>query len=664
MANQESAQVPHGAQIHVIVVVAGCWLIAAVLGPAAWAATLNATHEPRWQAVVSALVLLCPATIGAALAIRFPRNPVGWLLLLMALATAVAVIAEWWALAAGGAGWLLWASWLDAVVWAFGPPLLPLLGLVFPDGRPVGRVGLWGVRAAVGGVVLVAVASAFAPGPLAGLSDTPGPLNPIGLTALAFLMTPAALVAAALLVGATGAAVFTLGRRWSRDGTGDRLAIAVVGAPLILALALTVSAQVLRLGGESAAVAGALIAAIGVPAAIGLAVTRFRLYRLDLAVTGTLAYSLLALLLAGVYASAAALAGLVVGRDSSAAVAVATAVTAASIAPVQGRVRGWVQRRVLGVAGDPDRAAAAVARRLDEVEDPDQMAVAAAAAVADVLRLPDVVVLPPTEPDPGVDVVRVPLTHHGIVLGALAAPGPLPGSMHRAMTGVAGPVAAALHAAALSDAVRRSRADLLAAVEDERRRLRRDLHDGLGPRLATLGMGLDAAGLRVSGTSAEPAVAPAIARLRDQTDELLADLRRIASGLRPPALDEFGLVGAVRLQAAELAPPGGLTVEVVADDDLGELPAAVEVAAYRIAVEAVMNAVRHSGGRHCRVDLRHDAGLRLAVRDDGAGLPAEGTAGVGMRSMRERAAAVGGWAVIVTAEPRGTEVRAWLPVAG
>lgn len=643
-------------------VVGGCWLVAAVLGPLAWTATALSSGEPWWHPVVSAIVLVSPATVGALLAVRMPRNPVGWLLLIMALSAAVAQVAQWGAERAGS-GWVVWAAWLGAVTWAFGPPLLPLLGLVFPDGRPVGRIGRWGVRAGIGGVGLVAVLSALSPGPLAGLSDSPGPSNPIGLTALATVAPAAAVLAGALLVCAAAAAAVTLAQRWSRARAGDRLAIAVVATPLVVAVALTVAAQAFGLGGNLAAGTAAVITAVGVPAAIWLAVTRYRLYRLDLAVTGTLGYALVATVLTGVYAATATLAGLVVGRDSRVAVAVATAVTAAAIAPLHGRIRLWVQRRVLGLAGDPERCAATVARRLATVEDPDRMADAAADAVAEVLRLPQALVRRPGEPDPPGESVCATLRHHGIVLGVVVVPGPLPSSSRQALTRIAEPIATALHAAALTDAVRRSRSALLAAVEEERRRLRRDLHDGLGPSLATLGMGLDAVGLRAAGTPAEDLVVPALARLRDQTDEMLADLRRVVVGLRPPALDQLGLVEAVRLQAAEVAQPGGLMVDVIADGDLATLPAAVEVAAYRIVVEAVLNVVRHSGAHNCQVALRRDDGLRLAVRDDGGGIPARDAAGVGLQSMRERAATVGGWVAVVPVLPRGTEVRAWLPAA-
>jgi signal transduction histidine kinase len=558
----------------------------------------------------------------------------------------------------------VWAAWLNAVLWVFGPPLLPLLGLVFPDGHPLGRVGRWAVRAALGGIGLAVVGAALAPGPLAGFSDTPGPANPIGLAVLSPAVPVIAVIVAALLLGAAAAAVFTLGRRWWRGSAGDRLGIAATATPLVVAIVLTVAAQVFGLGGDLVAGIAAILAAVGVPAGIGLAATRFRLYRLDLAITGTLAYAIVLAALAAVYVVTATLVGLLIGRDSPVTVAAATATSAATFAPLHGRLRRWVRRRVLGLAGDPELAAVEVARRLAAVEDPDQMESVVAASVSDLLKAPAAQVLQPGEVGPGTqaDLTGVSLTHHGIALGVLVVPGPLPASARRALLRMAEPVAAALHAAALTEAVRRSRADLLAAVEDERRRLRRDLHDDLGPRLATLGMGLDAVANRAAGTTAEPVVLPALARLRDQSEGMLADLRRIVSGLRPPALDDLGLVAAVRLQATEVAQPAGLTVDVVSDE-LGSLPAAVEVAAYRIAVEAVMNASKHSHGRYCRVSLRWDGGLRLAIRDDGVGMTTGGSPGVGMQSMRERAAAVGGWVVVAPAEPHGTEVRAWLPEA-
>jgi len=149
------------------------------------------------------------------------------------------------------------------------------------------------------------------------------------------------------------------------------------------------------------------------------------------------------------------------------------------------------------------------------------------------------------------------------------------------------------------------------------------------------------------------------------------DVRRLVEGLRPPALDELGLVGACA-QAVERLTAGAaadLSVSVAASDDLPALPAAVEVAAYRIVVEAVTNTVRHAGARRCQVSMAMDAGLAaspavlaLAVTDDGTGLPAAGYDGPGhgLAIMRERAEELGGAVTITNGSP-GVAVRAWLP---
>jgi signal transduction histidine kinase len=144
----------------------------------------------------------------------------------------------------------------------------------------------------------------------------------------------------------------------------------------------------------------------------------------------------------------------------------------------------------------------------------------------------------------------------------------------------------------------------------------------------------------------------------------VADTRRLVYELRPPALDELGLVAALRKQAASLGLDGqGIHVRVEAPDRLDGLPAAVEVAAYRITLEALTNARRHAQAHRCQVRLALYDGLRIEVRDDGRGLPADPADGVGLASMRERAGELGGWCEIAPAPNGGTSVRAWLPVA-
>jgi signal transduction histidine kinase len=198
---------------------------------------------------------------------------------------------------------------------------------------------------------------------------------------------------------------------------------------------------------------------------------------------------------------------------------------------------------------------------------------------------------------------------------------------------------------------------VVALREDERRRLRRDLHDGLGPALAAIGL---KAGLAAREVPNGSAARDLLGEIDAEVKASLGDIRRLVEALRPPVLDELGLLGAVRSRATALT--GDLTIEVTAEESIGSLPAAVETAAYRIVVEALTNAIRHSGGSRCLVSISvlNDA-LLLSVSDDGSGLDPGRTPGVGIRSMQERAAEVGGMLSVQSAES-GTVVSSTLPL--
>lgn len=165
--------------------------------------------------------------------------------------------------------------------------------------------------------------------------------------------------------------------------------------------------------------------------------------------------------------------------------------------------------------------------------------------------------------------------------------------------------------------LQRSHEALVRAREEERLRIRRDLHDELGPALASLSLKVDAA--RNLLTQDEMAVEGLLIEVKTQTQAALSDTRRLIYALRPPALDELGLVLAPREQAAQYSHEG-LLVQIDAPDALPTLPAAVEVAAYRIAQEALTNMIHHAQARCCKVSLKLDSVLRLEVLDDGIGL--------------------------------------------
>jgi signal transduction histidine kinase len=233
----------------------------------------------------------------------------------------------------------------------------------------------------------------------------------------------------------------------------------------------------------------------------------------------------------------------------------------------------------------------------------------------------------------------------------------------RLLVNLARQVAPAAHAVALREALDVSRSGLVTAREEERRRLRRDLHDGLGPTIAGLTLGLDTACAMSGGN---PELAELLSGLKGESGRAVADIRRIVYGLRPPALDEVGLAGALREEVARLerqAPRLSIALHI-AGGDLAELPAAVEVAAYRIVTEGVANVLRHADAHCCEVWIQAAQDLRLEVRDDGVGRPEGWRAGVGITAMRERVAELAGELVIEPCGPRGTRVGARLPLGG
>ena len=211
------------------------------------------------------------------------------------------------------------------------------------------------------------------------------------------------------------------------------------------------------------------------------------------------------------------------------------------------------------------------------------------------------------------------------------------------------------------DLLAKSRGRIVAAREEERRRLRRDLHDGLGPTLAAVGLKLDLA--RERSTSDPTGLGPLLDEIRSDVRSVIADVRRLARELRPPTLDSLGLAGAIAQQASALGGGTGPPILVEIDEPLPVLPAAIEVVAYRIATEAMTNAVRHAGATSCTVRLVVDPdGLVVEVTDDGRGIDPDSSTGVGLRSIDERAAEVGGEVDLLTRPGGGTIVRARLPV--
>jgi signal transduction histidine kinase len=402
-----------------------------------------------------------------------------------------------------------------------------------------------------------------------------------------------------------------------------------------------------------------------VPAAMTIAVLRHQLLDIRLVLSRTLLYALLTTAVVGTYVGLVAVVDAVlrsgVGLGSS---VLATLVIAVGFNPVRVRLQQAVDRAVYGDRADPARLLARMGERLQSRPEPDDVL----RVVADALRLPYVAlrrdgdVTAEHGMPPGPTHV-VALRYRGedvgeLVVGVRAGQAALDRADRAALELLAVPLAAVVHATALTEAVQRSREQIVGAREEERRRLRRDLHDGLGPVLTGIAFRADAAG---NFLATDPDRAGALLRdLRTSATHAIDDVRRLVYALHPPALDELGLVGALRRHMDQYDGDRPV-VALHAAEPLPPLSAAVEVAAYRIAVEAVTNAVRHADASRVEVHLSAPAeGLSLVVTDDG---PGHGgwVAGVGLTSMRERIAELGG---SVSAGPGtgGGRVAARLPL--
>ena len=612
--------------------------------------------------------------VGAAAARAQHRNPVGWMLLVTGVSIPLAVAAYLYAHAANDGGANLpgaaWAGWLDDWPWTPALALVPVLGLLlFPTGRlPSGR---WRPVAVAGIAVLAAqlLNELFAPH----LLDFPDRPNPTGLSGGAGSVADA-LDATIVLVPvlATVGAWSLRQRRRQAAGLGPggarsdpaltgALSLAEPAGWLIAASWWACGVVILVTGNSDDDLVPELAGILVLAMAAWIAIYRYRLFDARRVLSQALVYAGLSMCVLAVYFAVAAAAGAVVRHALSQPAALVVAVVAAL--PVHGMLRRWATRLVYGDRDDPYAALMLLGRRLEDAAQPDDVLPEVARTIRRALRLDFAgIQVGETVAQDGFDHgggERFPLVFAGETIGTLTIsrpegrpPGP---DERRLLDGITRQVAAAGHAVALTADVRRSREQLVTATAEERRRLRRDLHDGLGPGLAGVALGVHRARRQVPS---DPAAAVAqLDALTGQMQDAIAEVRRLVEGLRPAALDELGLVAALTEQAETFG-----AIAVSGPVSAPELPAAVEAAAYRIAVEAMTNIARHANAAAATVKISVDGALRLEITDDGDGLPDAFRAGVGISSMRERAAELGGHCTVESQLPRGTRVRATIPL--
>ncbi|MGN6672274.1 MAG: sensor histidine kinase [Thermomicrobiales bacterium] len=419
-----------------------------------------------------------------------------------------------------------------------------------------------------------------------------------------------------------------------------------------------------------------------VPVALVVAILRYRLFAIDIIFNRALVYSGLTAAIVGLYVLIVGYLGALFRTGDNLVISlIATGVVAVLFQPLRAWLQRGANRLLYGERDEPYAVISRLGQRLEATLAPDAILPAIVETVAGALKLPYAAIalgspasgaIAATTGAPVPDPLHLALTYQGEPVGELLLAPRAPGEAfsaadRRLLADLARQAGVATRAVRLADEARQLAADLQAsrerlvlAREEERRRLRRDLHDGLGPRLASLTLRVETARDRLA---ADPLADQLLADLAERMAEAVADIRRVVYALRPPALDDLGLVGAMR-QAVEGYQPGATRFVIEAPAALPPLPAAVEVAAYHIVQEALTNVVRHAGARDCVIRLALDAALpalTIEIEDDGRGIAPDRTAGVGLTSLRERAAELGGACDIGAGRAGGTLVRATLP---
>ena len=628
------------------------------------------------------------AVVGGLVTSSRPSNPVGWLFLGSAVSFSTVAFTGEYAVYGlftepGSLPLVPVAAWFSIWTGALGAMLLfVVLPLYFPDGRPVSPrwrlVTRWTVP-----VLAVSLAPiAFLPG-RAGYDDRVE--NPLGIGVPEGWEGTLPVLSLVVVMALVLLAVTSLVARFRRSAgvERDRLKWFTLAAAVLLVWISTNAPLEESAPGIFAVLDAAFFS--GLPIAAGVAILRHRLYDIDVVINRALVYGALTLCVVGIYVLIVGYLSALFRTESLPISLVATGLVAILFQPLREKLQRAVNRLTYGERDDPYRVLSRLGQRLDATFAPEAVLPTVVETVADALKVPHAEISlfrggeeggfesAARHGKPSGAPLVLPLSYGNEINGLLqvsprAKGEPFSAADRRLLEDLARQAGVAAYAVRLTADLRRSREKLVLAREEERRRLRRDLHDGIGPQLAALALKIETARNKLSG---DPVAKDLLSDLAERARAAISDVRSSVHALRPPALDELGLVPALKETAAQYS-SGGLDVAVDAPEDLPPLPAAVEVAVYRIAQEAMTNVVRHANANSCsvRLDLDGPPGLlRLEIEDDGSGFGIgavgmeRGAAGVGLSSMRERAEELGGTLVVGPApgSPTGTLVRAELP---
>lgn len=607
--------------------------------------------------------------VGAVVVAQDTRNALGWLFCVQGQLQCWSALSAQYASHAsvGAIGGV--TAFVGAYAWFPGMLIaLTLTAPLFPSGRPPTRRWqplLWiGIAVSAIGTLGVCLTD----GPMR--DSFPGYRNPI---ALPRATEPALAVASEIvLVAAVGCAVAgivgMIVRAATLAGRGRRQAIW-----LLSAFAVGVIAQTL----DPVSPLIPTIAWSLFPIALGFAMTRHGLFDGDRLLNRTLVYSVLTVFVAAAFGLFAGTIGGFVGGAEVGAV-LAAIVVALCVDPIRHLAQRAVDRLLYGQRNDPFAAIESLGQRLTATLTQDDALIVIVTTVTQALRLPYSSITLAGEQYPAASVgdlvgdrVEIPLVDGGSEVGILTV-GLRPGRRfldpgdERLLTELARRAGAAAEAVRLNRELRRSRDEVIAARDEERHRIRRDLHDGLGPALAGVALGIGAAQGAVVST--DPETAELLGQLHREVRGSLEEVRSLVADLRPTVLENEGLSSALTRYCTTVTERSRGTLTVAVSADVPALPAKVETAAYRIALEALTNVTRHSHATLCIVTARVvDSSLELRIVDDGIGVgsaPSSNSSrgGLGLHSMSERAREQGGHCMIEPGADGGTVVEAVFPL--
>ncbi|HWO70796.1 MAG TPA: ATP-binding protein [Actinomycetota bacterium] len=697
------------------------WLtvvLAGVLGVAIAASGARGGGGWGWSPV--ALGMGGTSLLGAFI-VRRAGNAIGWLFQVIALSAGLTFLTESYIQAAyttgvDGLPLIPAVAWVNDLVGMWMALPVPLLFALFPTGRVAGPRWRWATHLWWAGAACVTAWAAFRPGEIYGDPDPriPSIPNPVGIPGTEALTTALVNGGVAMVVasGALGVASLVLRYRRARGEERHQLRwlvyVGVLAALLVLTgflLDLLVAEDALgHTAGAIYWVAVTLTFLVGTPAAVAIAVLKYRLYDIDVVINKTVVFGVLAAFITAVYIGVVVGVGSLLGRaepDLTLQMA-ATALVALAFQPVRERARRLANRLVYGGRAEPYEVLARFASRAAGTYASEDVLPRTArvigegtgAARAEVwLRVGEDLRLGAAWPeDEGRRLLSLPMVdgrlpelpgatravlveHQGEFLGAVAvakpAGEPLAPAEESLLDDLAKQAGQVLRNARLTEVLRArleqiaaraeelrsSRRRIVAAHDAERRRLERNIHDGAQQHLVALAVKFR---LARDVLARDPRrAAELLEELRAEIDQALATLRDLAGGIYPAVLEERGIAAALEDQARLADVP----VRIEADG-LARRPIETEAAVYFACLEALQNAVKHAAASEVRIQLAEAAGhLFFSVRDDGRGFdPATVPAGAGLRNMADRVEALGGRLEVRSPPGRGTTVEGEVPI--